>query len=107
MDADDIGSATKRHYRLPDWKDQFPVFSEVNSTALQRTVTRFYDNLSNLKDQKENGNKVGKLKWKSPRELRRAGRSTRQHQRVCVVRCGDGEAHLGQGTLLSELWVRA
>ena len=69
VDVEDIGSAYKHHYRLPDWKNKFPVFSEVNSKALQRTVTRFYDNLSNLKDQKENGNKVGKLNWKSPREF--------------------------------------
>jgi len=69
VDADNIGSAYKHHYRLPNWKDEFTVFSEVNSKALQRTVTRFYDNLSNLKDQKEHGNKVGKLKWKSPREF--------------------------------------
>ena len=39
VDADDIGSAYKHHYRLPGWKDEFPVFSEVNSKALQRTVT--------------------------------------------------------------------
>ena len=69
MDADNIGSAYNHHYRFPGWKDEFPVFLEVNSKALQRTVTRFYDNLSNLKDQKENGNKVGKLTWKSPREF--------------------------------------
>jgi putative transposase len=69
VDADNIGSAYKHHYRLPDWKEQFPVFSEVNSKALQRTVTRFYDNLSTLKEQKENGRKVGKLKWKSPKEF--------------------------------------
>ncbi|MCU4718808.1 RNA-guided endonuclease InsQ/TnpB family protein [Halapricum hydrolyticum] len=69
VDADNIGSAYKHHNRLPDWKDEFPVFSEVNSKALQRTVTRFYQNLSGLSEQKQNGNKVGKLKWKSPREF--------------------------------------
>ena len=69
MDADNIGSAYKHHYRLPGWKDQFPVFSEVNSKALQRTVTRFYQNLNGLSEQKQNGRKVGKLKWKSPREF--------------------------------------
>ena len=69
VDADDIGSAYKHHYRLPGWKDQFPIFSEVNSKALQRTVTRFYQNLSNLSEKKQNGRKVGKLKWKSPREF--------------------------------------
>ena len=68
VDADDIGSAYKHHHRLPDWKDQFPIFSEVNSKALQRTVTRFYQNLDGLSEQKQNGRKVGKLKWKSPRE---------------------------------------
>ena len=69
VDADNIGSAYKHHYRLPDWKDEFPIFSEVNSKALQRTVTRFYQNLNGLSEQKQNGRKVGKLKWKSPREF--------------------------------------
>ncbi len=69
VDADNIGSAYKHHCRLPRWKDEFPVFSEVNSKALQRTVTRFYQNLDGLSEQKQNGRKVGKLKWKSPREF--------------------------------------
>ena len=69
VDADDIGTAYKHHYRLGGWKDQFPVFSEVSSKALQRTVTRFYQNLSNLSEQKQNGWNVGKLKWKPPREF--------------------------------------
>lgn len=38
----------------------------MNSKALQRTVTRFYQNLSNLSEKKQNGHKVGKLNWKSP-----------------------------------------
>jgi putative transposase len=69
VDADDIGSAYKHHYRLTDWKDDYPIFSEVNSKALQRTVTRFYQNLSGLSEQKQNGRNVGKLKWKSPTEF--------------------------------------
>ncbi|WP_128223720.1 RNA-guided endonuclease InsQ/TnpB family protein [Halobacteriaceae archaeon SHR40] len=69
VDADDIGSAYNHHYRLPDWKDEFSVFSEVNSKALQRTVTRFYQNLNGLSEQKQNGRKVGNLNWKSPGEF--------------------------------------
>jgi len=69
VDGDDIGSAYKHHYRLPGWKDEFPVFSEVNSKALQRTVARFYQNLDGLSEQKQNGRTVGKLNWKSPREF--------------------------------------
>ena len=68
VDADTIGSAYKHHSRLPDWKDDFPVFTEVNAKALQRTVTRFYQNLSGLKSLKEKRHKVGELKWKSPKE---------------------------------------
>ncbi|WP_158057921.1 RNA-guided endonuclease InsQ/TnpB family protein [Halorussus halophilus] len=69
-DTDTIGSAYKHHKRLTEWKDRFPVFSEVHSKALQRTVTRFYDNLGNLSDRKAAGYNVGKLRWKPPREYR-------------------------------------
>ena len=34
VDADDTGSAYKHHCRLPDWKNQFSIFLEVNSKAL-------------------------------------------------------------------------
>ena len=69
-DSDTIGSAYKHHNRLTDWKDEYPVFGEVHSKALQRTVTRFYDNLSTLKDKKDAGYTVGQLTWKPPREYR-------------------------------------
>ncbi|MFD1589355.1 RNA-guided endonuclease InsQ/TnpB family protein [Halorientalis brevis] len=68
-DTDTIGSAYRHHKRLTDWKSEFPVFGEVHSKALQRTVARFYDNLSNLKDKKDAGYNVGRLKWKSPRDF--------------------------------------
>jgi len=68
-DADSVGSAYKHHDRLPGWKDEYPVFNEVHSKALQRTVTRFYQNLSNLSEKKKNGHTVGMLKWMSPREF--------------------------------------
>ena len=44
------------------------MFSNVHSKALQKTVERFYDNLSNLSEKKQNGHNVGWLKWKSSRE---------------------------------------
>ena len=68
-DADNVGSVYKHHDRLTDWKDDFSVFKEVHSKALQRTVTRFYQNLSTLSQKKQNGQKVGMLTWKSPTEF--------------------------------------
>jgi putative transposase len=44
-----IGSTFSHQKRLTDWKDKFPIFSEVHSKALQKTVERFYKNLSRLK----------------------------------------------------------
>jgi len=67
-DEDKIGSAYQHQKRLTEWKDEWSVFSEVHSKALQKTVERFYDNLSNLSEKKQNGHNVGRLKWKSPRE---------------------------------------
>jgi len=70
LDTDEanIGSAYQHQKRLTEWKKEWPVFKEVHSKALQKTVERFYDNLSNLSDKKQNGHNVGWLKWKSPRE---------------------------------------
>jgi putative transposase len=67
-DEDNIGSAYQHQKRLTEWKTEWPVFKEVHSKALQKTVERFYDNLSNLSEKKEKGYKVGELRWKSPRE---------------------------------------
>ncbi|MFB6119156.1 RNA-guided endonuclease InsQ/TnpB family protein [Halosegnis sp.] len=67
-DEDNIGSAYQHQKRLTEWKTEWPMFSEVHSKALQKTVDRFYDNLSNLSEKKQNGHNVGWLKWKSPRE---------------------------------------
>ena len=63
-----IGSAYSHQKRLTEWKNEYPVFKEPHSKALQKTVERFYDNLSTLAKKKERGYKVGELKWKSPRE---------------------------------------
>ena len=50
-----VGSAYKHQDRLPDWKEEFPIFSEVYAKALQKTVERFYKNLSSLKEKKKKG----------------------------------------------------
>ena len=63
-----IGSAFQHQKRLTEWKTEWPVFSEVHSKALQKTVERFYDNLSTLSEKKQNGHTVGWLRWKAPRE---------------------------------------
>ena len=56
--------------KLPSIKKWWPKLSGLYSRTLQNVVERLYDNLSRLKDAKENGRKVGSLKWKSSNEYR-------------------------------------
>lgn len=56
--------------KLPDLKQWWTDLNDVCAMTLQLTVHRLYDNLSRLTDKKENGYKVGHLKWKPPQEYR-------------------------------------
>lgn len=67
---DDKPSYTTLQNRLPNWKREWSVWTTVNSKCLQMAVRRIYSSLSVLTSLKEKGYKVGKLKWKSPREYR-------------------------------------
>ena len=58
-DTANIGSAYQHHKRLKTWKDEFPIFGEVHSKALQETVKRFYSNLSGLSELTQNGQRLG------------------------------------------------
>jgi len=67
---DDKPSEYDQNNKLPEWKQRWPVFSELHSKAAQATVARFHRNLSNLRKKKENGHKVGRLKRQAPTEYR-------------------------------------
>jgi putative transposase len=63
-------SAYSEQSLLPDLKREWPDLKDVHSKVLQKVVQRLYDNLSTLKGRKENGRRVGELKWKAPQEYR-------------------------------------
>ncbi|ELZ10065.1 RNA-guided endonuclease InsQ/TnpB family protein [Natrialba aegyptia] len=56
--------------RLPSIKEWWTDLTDLYSRTLQNVVERLYDNLSRLKDAKNNGRAVGLLKWKAPNEYR-------------------------------------
>jgi putative transposase len=68
------GDETPARYRLqgtlPDLKQWWGDLNDVHSKVLQMVVKRLYDNLSTLRERKERGHRVGKLRWKPPREYR-------------------------------------
>ena len=50
--------------RLPKLKQWWTDLKSVHSKVLQKVVERLYENLSTLKGLKENGHRVGQLRWK-------------------------------------------
>ena len=63
-------TAYSEQSRLPDLKREWSELNDVHSKVLQKVVQRLYDNLSTLKGQKDNGYRVGELRWKAPKEYR-------------------------------------
>ncbi|MGA9401776.1 RNA-guided endonuclease InsQ/TnpB family protein [Haladaptatus sp.] len=63
-------SAYSEQSLLPDLKREWPDLKDVHSKVLQKVVQRLYDNLSTLKGRKDNGYRVGELRWKAPQEYR-------------------------------------
>ena len=61
---------TQLQNKLPAWKRRWNSWKTVNSKCLQMAVRRIFSSLGVLKSLKSKGHKVGKLKWKSPREYR-------------------------------------
>lgn len=54
---------------LPDLKEWWTDLRDVYSRTLQVVVERLYDNLRGLSRLKEEGYRVGSLRWKPPREF--------------------------------------
>jgi putative transposase len=67
---DDRPSKTDQVNRLPEWKRNWPLFGEVSAHAAQQTVRQVHNDLSVLKEHRENGRKTGRLKWKGVGESR-------------------------------------
>ncbi|WP_324759480.1 RNA-guided endonuclease InsQ/TnpB family protein [Haloarcula sp. GH36] len=55
---------------LPDLKGWWDALTDVYSKVLQPTVMRIAKNINALGKLKEQGYKIGELRWKSPREFR-------------------------------------
>lgn len=62
-------SAYTQHKRLTQWKQEWPVFSEVHSKAAQRTITQLHRDQTGLDELTAKGYNTGELKWKPPREF--------------------------------------
>ncbi|WP_394740780.1 RNA-guided endonuclease InsQ/TnpB family protein [Natronococcus roseus] len=66
----DKPSYTAMQNKLPEWKREWPVWSNVYSKCLQMAVRRIKHSETILSKLKERGFDVGELKWKGPRDYR-------------------------------------
>ncbi|KAB1193307.1 IS200/IS605 family element transposase accessory protein TnpB [Haloferax sp. MBLA0076] len=63
-------SAYSEQKLLPSLKTWWGDLKQVHSKVLQKVVQRLYNNLSSLRGRKENGHRIGTLKWKQKGEYR-------------------------------------
>ena len=70
LNRNDDTSLYSEQKRLPDLKKWWNDLKQVHSKVLQKVVQRLYDNLSTLRGRKNNGHRVGALKWKGKGEYR-------------------------------------
>ena len=66
----DKSAYTTLQNKFPEWKREFPEWSDAHSNALQMAVRRIYWAQDALDELKERGYNVGTLKWKRPHEFR-------------------------------------
>jgi len=67
---DDKPTRYDQNERVKGWRNRWPEWQELSSTAMQATVRRLHHNLSSLSSLKEKGYDVGQLQWKVPRDYR-------------------------------------
>jgi putative transposase len=67
---DETPAMTTLRSELPGLKEWWTDLRDVYSRTLQVVVERLYDNLKGLSRLKEEGYRVGSLRWKPPREFR-------------------------------------
>ncbi|MFC7071060.1 RNA-guided endonuclease InsQ/TnpB family protein [Halobaculum lipolyticum] len=97
LNHNDGTSAYSEMGRLPELKQWWSDLKQVHSQVLQKVVQRLYNNLTTLRAQKERGCRVGRLKWKAPREYRSFTysqngfklKNTSGQARLCLSKIGD------------------
>lgn len=63
-EAEEIPSRYELQKQLPELKQGWGELQQVHSKVLQMVLKQLYDNLKSLSEQKKNGYKVGKLRYK-------------------------------------------
>jgi putative transposase len=66
----DRPSAFDQHNKLTDWKQRWPAFTDVSAHAAQQTVSEVHKNVKMLREKRDKGHKVGRLKWQGGGERR-------------------------------------
>ena len=66
----DRPSAYDQHSKLTDWKLEWPTFADISAHAAQQTVSQIHRDLTVLKEHRQNGRKVGRLKWQGAGDFR-------------------------------------
>jgi putative transposase len=66
----DRPTAYTQHEHLTQWKQDYPLYTEVSAHAAQQTVSQIHDDIETLKGRHKQGYEVGRLRWQGAGEFR-------------------------------------
>jgi len=69
-DTDNRPSDYDQHKKFTDWKDRWPIFSDPSAHAAQQALSQIHNDLETLKERRNEGYSVGRLKWQGAGEFR-------------------------------------
>lgn len=69
-DYNDRPSDYDQHGKLTEWADQWPTFAEPSRHAAQQAISQIHSDLETLKERRNKGYNVGRLKWQGAGEFR-------------------------------------
>ena len=69
-DSDDRPSDYDQHKKFTDWKDCWPIFSDPSAHAAQQTISQIHSDIETLRERRNQGYNVGRLRWQGAGEFR-------------------------------------
>ena len=69
-DSDNRPSDYDQHKKFTDWKDYWPIFSDPSAHAAQQTISQIHSDIETLRERRNQGYNVGRLRWQGAGEFR-------------------------------------
>jgi putative transposase len=69
-DSNNRPSDYDQHKKFTDWKDRWPIFCDPSVHAAQQAINQIHNDIETLRERRNEGYNVGRLKWQGAGEFR-------------------------------------